>query len=215
MFKIKCLICIVFGTVLCVFILKGALLMARYGITVSTTGCDNQDHNETNATVSDEYIFTVIVYGIVSLLRILEYWLLARQFYFFLFQQNEIKPGVFFKIHPRRHCYVTLFSIFLLPYFLLGFVIPAFGIYQEVEHAEGVAPCYQHYYEIYVSYCVVNFFRYMLAYAVRIIMFFTSLSLSKLWLLDHVDEPHNIGLVKCQNDDGGTFPTALGPERQP
>ena len=73
------------------------------------------------------------MYVIVNLLCIVEYVLLGKQFYHFLFQQ---KLETFFKKHSKRFCYLFLFFIILLPYLFLGFAIPGLGIHQEIEHTE-------------------------------------------------------------------------------
>ncbi len=204
----------VFGAVLIIFFLKGALLIGRYGITASSMQCEQGvDHNQTIAAeteVSHEYIFTVIVYAILSVMRILEYVLLAKQFHFFLFQQRVIDPSAFFQKHSKRFFYLLLFSVILLPYFLLGFAIPALGIYQEIEHSER--QCYRHYHEIYITYCVINFLRYISAYTVRIMMIYTALSLNKIWFPDHAGPPRHtsVGLAKIV-DNGDTVIENTGP----
>lgn len=175
-----------FGAVLIVFILKFALLMGRYGITAAGTMCEQSIFNGSqtiNVTfkVSHEYIFTVIMYGIVSVLRLVEYCILAQKFYNFLFCQDEIDPSEFFKKHPRRFRYVLLFFSILLPYLLLGFIVPGLGIYQEIEYSERLANCYRHYYEVYVAYCAINTLRFISAYLVRLMMIFITLTLSKYW----------------------------------
>lgn len=177
---------LVVGTVTLIFIFKGVLLLARYGMAVSASTCRSQGHNGTNGSskdsISEEYVFTITMYGIVSLLRILEYLLLGKQFYVFLFQQSAVDPFAFFSNHSEK-VYMALFSIILLPHLLLGFVVPALGIYQELVHTEEITECtqQQHYYQVYMAYCAVNLLRYLSAYSVRIIMILTALSLSKVW----------------------------------
>ena len=202
--------CIIFGAVLCVFVLKGFLLISRYGITASGRQCEQSENGHNNQTVavkakvSHEYIFTTIVYAILSVMRILEYLFLAIQFYTFLFRQNEIDYDILFKKHSKRFLYLPLFSIILLPYFFLGVVIPALGIYQEIELAERLAICYRHYHEIYITYSVINFLRYMSAYTVRVMMIFIGLSLNKIWFSDHAGPPKHtsMGLAKITRGNG-------------
>lgn len=194
----------VFAAVLCVIFLKAVLLVTRYGITVSAVRCVRDSNNQTTAVETDvrhEYIFTTTMYAIINILRIVEYALLARSFYVFLFKQdNIIEPGAFFKKHSRRFCYLFLYSIILLPYFLLGLTIPGVGIYQEIEHTDHLALCYRHYFEIYVAYCAVNVFRYLSAYTVRVLMMHTALSLSKIWFPDDSPPQHTSqGLVKLDS----------------
>ena len=76
-----------FGVVLNVFTLKGVFLMSRYGITANDRRCEqNATDNQTMAavsTVDHEYIFTTVVYGVVSVLHFVEYLLLGQRFYYF------------------------------------------------------------------------------------------------------------------------------------
>lgn len=207
----------IFGLVLGIFILRGVLLVSRYGITASGLKCV-QDLNQTTAVatkLNHEYIFTTIVYGILSILRILEYSLLAKQFYHFLFNQIVVDVSAFFEKRSHRFLYLFCFVIVLLPYFFLGLTIPALGIYQEIEYSDRLVQCYHHYYEIYVAYCVTNFFRYMSAFTVRIMMIYTALSLSKIWFPDHDGPPlhTSVGLGKCENIEASlkASPKNAGP----
>ena len=68
-----------------------------YGITANGRRCEqNATDNQTMAvvsTVDHEYIFTTVVYGVLSVLRIVEYLLLGQQFYYFLFKQKVINAA--------------------------------------------------------------------------------------------------------------------------
>ena len=182
-----------------VFILKLVFLITRYGITASSISCEQSDSNLTTAVITKvdhEYILTVIMYVIVNVLRIVEYLLLGKQFHSFFFQRTEIDPCTFFTKHSKRFCYLLLFFIVLLPYFFLGFAIPALGIHQEIEHTERLEKCYRHYHEIFITYCAVNFLRYASAFAVRIRMIYTALFIDKLWFPDDVSMYTSVGLDK-------------------
>ena len=194
----------ILAAVLLIFVLKLVFLITRYGITASSINCEPsaEDSNLTTAVkakVNHEYIFTVIMYVIVNVLRIVEYLLLGKQFYFFLFQQEVVDPWTFFKKHSKRFCYLLLFFVILMPYFLLGFAIPGLGIYQEIEHTQQLAKCYRHYHEIYITYCAVNFLRYTSAFTVRIVMIYTALYIDKLWFPDGPPLHTSTGLVKSEN----------------
>ena len=136
------------------------------------------------------------MYVIVNVLRIIEYVLLGKQFHSFFFQQTEIDPYTFFTKHSKRFCYLFLFFVVLLPYFFIGFAIPALGIHQEIEHTERLEKCYRHYHEIYVTYCAVNFLLYASAFAVRIGMIYTALFIGKLWFPDDLPIHTSVGLDK-------------------
>ena len=130
--------------VLLVFCLKLIFLIARYGMTTSSVQCVEKNLTAIlESRVSHEFIFTIIVYTVLSVLQFIEYLLLGRQFYLFFFKQEEIKD--FLKKHSKRYLYMILFSAILVPYFLLGFVIPGLGIYQEVVFAEQLGICSGHY----------------------------------------------------------------------
>ena len=193
----------VLSAVLLVITLKLIFLISRYGITASSYSCEQIGSNITAAVrtkVDHEYIFTVVVYAILNVLRIVEYVLLGKQFYSFFFQQTEIiDPCTFFTKHSKKFWYLLLFFIILLPYFLLGFAIPALGIYQEIELNERLENCYRHYHEVYITYCAVNLFRYVSAFTVRIGMIYTALLIDKLWFPDINPPGHtSVGLDKIQ-----------------
>ena len=188
--------------VLLVFILKLVFLITRYGITAASIKCEQsaEDNNLTVAVgtkVNHEYIFTVIMYVIVNLLRIVEYVLLGKQFYSFFFQQKDSEI-TFFTKHSKRFCYLFLFFIVLLPYFLLGFAIPGLGIHQEIEHTERLEKCYRHYHEVFITYCAVNFLRYASAFTVRIGMIYTALYIDKLWFPEVPPMHTSVGLDKTK-----------------
>ena len=191
----------ILSAVLLVFTLRLVFLVTRYGITASSFSCEQIGSNKTTAVrtkVNHEYIFTVVVYAIVNVLRIVEYVLLGKQFYSFFFQQTEIDPCTFFIKRSKRFWYLLLFFIVLLPYFLLGFAIPALGIYQEIELTERLEKCYRHYHEIYITYCAVNVFRYASAFTVRIGTIYTALFIDKLWFPDNPPGHTSVGLDKSQ-----------------
>ncbi len=157
--------------------------MARYAIKVPR--CNAEDYN-TPALANDdedddEYVFIVLMYIIVSLLRVLEYLLLAKQFYLFFFKQDEIKPAEVFRKHSLAFCNKALLFLILLPYLTFGVSVPLLGIYQETKLIEKVAPCSKkHYYQIYFAYCAMNFLRYCSAFTVRVLMIVTTISLRRI-----------------------------------
>jgi heme/copper-type cytochrome/quinol oxidase subunit 2 len=172
-------------TVLFIFFLKGVLLMTRYGITANGRRCEQNATNSSNVTnvTNHEFILTTLVYGILSVLRFVEYCLLGKQFYSFLFVQNEVGCEHNVLLHFKKNSKVLLCMLLcMIPSFLLGLAIPAVGIYQEIEHTENL--CYRHYYEVYIAYCVVNVFRYFSACCVRLMMISTTLVLTKHWGTD-------------------------------
>ena len=195
MFKKIIIFSSVLGAVLTVFFLKGTLLIARYAIIPSARRCKDIDDAINGSTtissnVTHEYIFTVIVYGILSILRFLEYVILGKQFHHFLFKQEVIKsPTGFFTKHSKRYFYLLLIIIILIPYFLLGIAIPSIGIYQELELSQQVMACSRHYAGVYIVYSAINYLRYVTAYTVRIMMLFTTLVLSKYWFPEHAGPP--------------------------
>ena len=161
------------------------------------------------STVDHEYIFTTVVYGVLSVLRIVEYLLLGQQFYYFLFKQKVINAADFYTKHSKRYWYLLGFSIILLPYLLLGLIIPSLGIYQELELTNRLEKCYRHYHELYITYCAINIFRYLSAYSVRFMMIFTTLAISKYWFPEHSGPPRHTSIGhsfrrKTKGDDSST-----------
>lgn len=190
---------ITFGTgLLILLVLKGVLLVGRYGLASVGLRCEINASNKstTVSEVSHEAIFTTIVYALISVLRILEYVILGKQFYFFLFRQDTINVVEFFTKHSRRFYYLLMFSVILLPYFILVFAIPALGAYQEIQYSEHVEACYEHYYQFYVTYCAIDVLSYLLAYSIRLLMMFAAISLSKYWFPEHTGPPQNTSIVQ-------------------
>ncbi len=151
----------------------------------------------TKASDSSTNSVTTIVYAILSFLRLLEFILLSVQFYYFFFKQDDTDSSLYFRRHSKRFCYLILVLLMLTPYFLLGFAIPGLGILQEIEHSERSLECSRHYREIYITYCVINFLRYLSAYTVRALMIYTTLYLSKIWFPDVSPPVHtSMGLAR-------------------
>ncbi len=184
----KAIFWFVFGAVWIVFSLRGLLLITRYGIT-GWNKCDFNDKssNSTNseADVRHDFIFTTVVYAILSVLRLLEFILLGKQFYHFFFKQKDTESRVFFRANSKRCYYLPVILLLLGPYILLGFAIPGLGILQEIKYSESRSlECSRHYSEIYITYCAFNFLRYLSAYIVRALMIYATFYLSKIWPLD-------------------------------
>lgn len=207
----------VVGSVFVIFILKGVLLLTRYIITATTW---DQCHVESNgsevaSSVNHEYIFTIIVYSIASLLRILEYLILGLQLYYFLFKQDRDSLRQFFSSWNLKSCrWLTLYLAILSPYFILGlFIIPGLGIYQELQHNTH---CHQHYRPIYIAYCVVNMFRYASAGAVRIMMIYCATVLKRMWFPDGAPQHTSLGLMHRDKSCITDIPlTALNGQSEP
>jgi hypothetical protein len=199
---------ILFGTVLLLVTLQGVLLVGRYGLASVGLECeinaDNESGTVTAIEVNHEAILTTIVYAVMSVLRIMEYVILGKQLYFFLFRQDTIDVAEFFTQHSRRFYYLVVFSVILLPYLLSAFAIPALGVYQEVQYTELTEKCY-HYYEFYVTYCVIDVLRYLLAYSTRLPMMFVTISLSKYWFPEHTGPPQNTSLVQSMTITNDTL----------
>lgn len=175
----------VFGVVLLIFILNAVLLVSRYGLTEHGKACeeeiaDNKSRSTNTSKVGHHYILTSIIIGINNILQFLEYVMLGKCFYSFLFKQNVVKmepPVSLFK-----HCnFYPLLLCLIIPYFLLGLAIPALGIYKEIKYSQQVANCYRHYYEVYIVYCTVDFLQYICAFTVRMLMMLSTLVIKEFW----------------------------------
>lgn len=170
---------LVFSVVaLLVAVLQGLLLFAHHVITVGNRECE-LNNVYLNLTVSDnQYTFTVVVHGILSSLHCLQYLLLAKQFYSFLFLQKNFP----FK-HSRRYYCLGLLPIALLPCLTLGLATPSLGIYKELHASklrEELCTAW-HYSEVSVAYSALNYLWYLSVYAVCFMMLYTTLLISKYW----------------------------------
>ena len=175
------------SVVLMVFAFKGIFLMAHYGIEARSRKC-GLEKNDTA-----DYVFTVTMYGIISLLRLLEYSLLVKQFYSFIFVQDKVL------VMAKNFFHVRPFFVFLLPYIALGMAIPSVGIYQELEISRQREECdgIRHYFEIYLTYSAINYFRYISASLVRMLMILTTLTIRNYW---HPDNSWTYSRDGSQND---------------
>ena len=164
--------------------------MTRYGLTAYQTTCGESSKN--NSEKAQEFLLTTILYGIASVLRFLEYVVLGKQFYSFLFKQNVVNTSRIFTGH-FNHCLCPVLFFFIMPYFLLGLTIPAFGMYQEIQHSQQVT---KYYYEdkVYITYSAINLLRYICAFTVRVLMILSTLAIRKDWK-DAEDPQEPAGLI--------------------
>ena len=214
----KAIFWFVFGAVWVVFSLRGLLLITRYGITGwNKCNFNDKSSNSTNseADIRHDFIFTTVVYAILSVLRLLEFILLGKQFYHFFFEQKDTDSRVFFRANSKRFYYLPVILLILAPYILLGFAIPGLGIFQEIKYSESRSlECSRHYHEIYITYCAFNFLRYLSAYIVRALMIYATLYLSKIWPLD--DSPCERTVKQTQNSSSKhTEPTVEQTQDSP
>ncbi len=188
---------IVFGVVLLVFTAKLVLLTSRYAQTAERMVCYNSSNGvEVTPAAGKEYIFTVIMYAVLSLLRLLEYVIIGRSFFIFCMKQNVVRLSEFLTKNPK----MFFMSILFLPYLFLGISIPTVGVYQEIELSKRLFNCNGYRHIIYYVYSLMDILRYIIAYTVRMMVFFTVLALKKYWICAHDQKPKNNTTVKIAEE---------------
>ena len=117
------------------------------------------------------YSFTVLVYGVCSLLRCVEYIPLFIGLWQYWDKNNRTRP------HNNLKCkYYFKWFMLLTPVWAISVSIPVVGLSLE-EHC-GDAKVTAH---VFIAYCSINFLRYTWAFSVRMGMVFATLKVKKLW----------------------------------
>ena len=130
------------------------------------------------------YIFTIVIYAFLSVLRLTEYIVLGIATLKFLVADKElVKTYVHtFKKNKGKVTKFTLaWSVLLCPCLLLAIVIPTFGVIQELEYDKKVAPCHNSIEAVYVAYSAVNYLRYLCAFSVRMALIITTVIIREIW----------------------------------
>ena len=181
--------------------IKAGLLITRYVDRVrvktclqdSVTSMSNESlptptASSTVATdnIDEEYIFTIVIYSFLSMLRVLEYSLLSYGLIKFVYTcDRAVLDRLSELLNPKSKQIILKWTIFwfciLIPYLLLGMiVIPVLGMTQEIMHANKIA-CYKHSMTVFIAYSSVNAVRYIWDFIVRLSMIFTTLVVRKVW----------------------------------
>ena len=186
------------------FFAKMVLLITRYAARIKVTSCDKYpvEPNDTSGSgatptttsLNDEdspldtsYAFTVVVYALLNILRVVEYILLSYGLVKFTrkcsseTQIAERLHNIVSKKKRKKFLQVVQICIVMIPYFLLGIVaIPTVGIVQEILHMKRVA-CDKDSGNVFLAYCSVNVLRYGWDFSVRVGMIVTTLVVGKVW----------------------------------
>ena len=189
----------VFFSVLAIatFVVKMPLLTARYSARLGANTCEEEDINTagngtTPITVRPNdsnklgETFTVTIYTLVGVLRIVEYSFVSYGLVTFVWKcshepqiTESLKKIMKQKICKRKE--LLCFVVMLTPYFLLGTaVVPALGITLEIVHTQKVT-CDKHIGNLFFAYCSLDVVRYALDFSVRVGMITTTLVARKVW----------------------------------
>ena len=193
--KLKCGCIIVVCIAILISIFKMVLLMARYSIkrvtcilnkTVDVDGNILQIYHSLPDPIHVEYVFTVVMYAIVSILRLAEYVVLATAIWNFLSNKEFVRTYVhtYKKNRGKVTKFVFKWLIVLCPYLLLGITVPIFGILQELEYDKKVSLCHTHTEAVYLAYSAVNFLRYFCAFSVRMALIITTVVIREIWKVE-------------------------------
>ncbi len=176
-----------------VFVAKLVLLVARYSIQRVTCVLNNtmgiadhaqQVYNSLRDPIDVGYIFTVVMYAILSFLRLAEYLMLGISTWNFLVGNKKLVIK-YVRTYKENKGKVTRFvckwSIVLCLYLLLGIAVPTFGVLQELKYDKKVSVCYDHTEAIYLAYSAVNYLRYFCAFSVRMTLIITTVIIREIW----------------------------------
>ena len=159
-----------------IYISKGVLLIFRYShpskVCVNHTIQPAEDDDSLEFEKDDRgYNFTVLVYGICSLLRCIEYIPLFIGLWQYLDKTYKKRP------HKKLKCkhYFT-YLMPLIPVLAISLSIPAVGLSLEKRCGDAKVMA-----NVFTAYCSVNFLRYAWAFSVRMGMVFATLQVKKIW----------------------------------
>lgn len=176
-----------------IFLAKMALLMARYSIqrvtcvlnkTMNVDDHTPQIYHSLPDPIQTGYVFTVVMYAFLSVLRIAEYVVLGKAILIFLVANKEVVK-TYMCTYKENTGKVTKFVfkwLFLLGFYpFLGAAVPTFGIIQELEYDKKVSICYNHNEAIYLAYSAVDYLRYFCAFSVRMVLMITTVIIREIW----------------------------------
>ena len=117
------------------------------------------------------YSFTVLVYGICSLLRCIEYIPLFIGLWQYWDENDRNRPHNNLKCKHYFKWFVLLTSVWAI-----SLSIPVVGVLLE-EHCDDAKVTAN----VFIAYCSVNFLRYTWAFSVRMGMVFATLKVKEIW----------------------------------
>jgi len=177
------------------FVTRGGLLVARY----ATPGyiCTNMNNsNSSNASsqphLKHSEIFTTIMYGVCSILRCIEYLLLAHGFFVFASNvdsnsyRKDMKLIVIHALKKLTSFWGFIFLLLMPTLLLLSISIPILGIVIELQYTQRMH-CKRHNSGIFIAYCGFNIGRYLLASCVRLAMAVASIEVGRIWSADSLE----------------------------
>ena len=181
----------VFTIIILIFVAKTMSLVARYSLKRNscnkTMKADNeipQGYHSNPDKLQMGYTFTVVMYALINVLRIVEYAVLGTATWKFLILDKKLVE-LYLCILKQNKGKVARFTlgwfVLLCPNLLLGIAVPTFGILQELEYDDKMAPCYDHIGPVYIAYSAVNYLRYFCAFSVRIAFIITTAIIREIW----------------------------------
>lgn len=161
------------------FIVVELMLLARAGLLMTRFGTIGLHCNDTLPIHKDpEFLFTTAAYGVVSIVRVLEYLVLGIGIFNAWFEFNG-KIHFSWHVSGKRVCG----AIVMLLYLALGVAVPVLGIFQELDYADDIH-CPRHNAAIYYAYCGMNFVKNQLGFAARIMLIIAMQTIHKIWSAD-------------------------------
>lgn len=183
--KLLCACMIVFLVIIVIVAAKMGLLIARYSVQGEICELNETTQDGRNSLPDNfrtGYIFTVVMWAIINLLRVIEYVVLGIATLNFIYtypRSVQIYLDTLKKNLGKVIKFTLELFVLLGPYLLLVIAVPSFNIVKELEY-EKMLPCYNQNLE-YFSYTAVNYLRYLCAFSVRVAFVITTVIIREIW----------------------------------
>ena len=140
--------------------------------------------NESDNSLGQRYLFTMVVYSILFIGRWLETLIIHIHIYKFFFIQSTIAPDRFKQLCNeglKKSYTVRMLLVFLMIYmFIHCESIPFLGVTLEIQHGQRIN-CKGYVYEYHVVYWLLDIIRYLNDVAIRMLMVLATIVIGELW----------------------------------
>ena len=150
--------------------------------------------NDSNVSVGQQYVFTMVMYSTVYIGRWLEALTIHIHIYRFLFKQSTITLQRFNKLCKDGLRLTTtegakrslLLVISIICMLILSELIPFLGMTLEVQSGQEM-DCEDYVYEYHVVYWLLDIIRYLHDVAIRTLMVLATIVIGQLWCNDGLE----------------------------
>ena len=119
------------------------------------------------------YVFTVFLFGIISFLRLVEYIPLFIGLWQYWDDSDGQNNSDSCGLNEHKHYFIF---VLLIPVMAISLSLPAIGLLLENRCGDASVTA-----NVFIAYCIINFFRYAWAFSVRMGMVFATLKVKEIW----------------------------------